>query len=152
MIPTFPARVQSDVNVTPADQNPPSASTSVPVKVKSNFLSPPRIEPVSASNATNSDLTRIKNRAVTGLIRLRGSVENLVDEESMRLRGVRHEAFGPVANISLRLEEERERLKHVNRKLSEKQDSYNRAVEEYEHSRGVLVAAQGEEKPTAPGA
>ena len=60
----------------------------------------------------------------------------------MRLRSARHEAFGPVANISLALEEEQVRLNKVNLKLAEKRDNFSRAVEEYKLQCGVLSAAR----------
>lgn len=51
-----------------------------------------------------SDMTGLEKAAMAALLRVRGGVINLVDEQKMRLRGDRHAAFIPVANISLRLE------------------------------------------------
>lgn len=145
----LPARFSNEVNITPPNPNQPSSSSAVPVKVKSNFLSPHRTEEITGDNAANSDVSGVDVAAINGLIKLRVSVGHLVDSEIMRLRSARHEAFSPVANISLHLEEEKERLKHVNRKQGEKQASYDRAVVEYEQARAVLLGAQDEGEPTA---
>ena len=141
----FPAGLADDINIIPHNPNHPSSSSAVPVKVKTNFLSLPRTEEIAGDNAANADGAGIEVAAINGLVSLSVGIQNLVEMETLRLEAARHDAFGPVTSISERLEEEKERLKHVTRKLMEKQASYDRAVVEYEQSRAVLAAAKEDE-------
>lgn len=97
-----------------------------------------------------SELLELDSAVLSGLFRLRGGMLNLVDAEKMRLRGDRHAAFGPVANLSLSVEEARDHFKHLNEELAEKKDSYDRAVEGYEQSRAVMAAFDREDADHAP--
>lgn len=137
-------------DVTATEPNQPSSSAYQSVKVKYNLSPPRRSDPVAIGDDVEPDLSEIEDAARSGLLRIRGGIECLVDEERMRLRSARSEALGAVARLSGRQGEERERLRHVNRKLAEKQDSYYRASEEYELALAALVSAEANDQRAAP--
>lgn len=146
--PIYPARLQDTPGLilSPSMPSPPAV---VPDDVKPVSGNDRRLRPSTDTVANHAELSVLQSSALASILRLRAGVENLVEADRMRLRSQRHEAFEPVSRVSLSLEEARERLNHVSRKLEEKKENYQRALGEYEHSRGILTAA-GEERGELP--
>ena len=151
--PIYPPRPRDYVLITPQNPNQASSSRAIPAKVESPVLSHSLPNPGTGATNDGSEFVRIDSAVIAALFRLRGSVVNLVDAEKMRLQNDRHAAFAPVTKISSTVDEERERMKHINRKLAEKKESYDLAVAEYEQSRAFLAAAHHDEPehPLTPG-
>ncbi|KAG0575297.1 hypothetical protein KC19_VG334300 [Ceratodon purpureus] len=137
---SLPAHPASGI---PSKRNEPSSST--PIEDTKTFFMYSILPLPSLGSMDNKEaFPSMEDAALSALKALKGPVHTIVDGEQMRLRTARHEAYGPVANISQHLEEEKELLKHVNMKLTENKDSFNRAVEEYEKSRSFLTIARGD--------
>ena len=110
--------------------------------IKPKFTTQPADVPISGGSGSDYDGTRMCRVVMNGLSLLRPGIIKLIDEKSVELRTARHFASGPVTTISLRLKEEEDRLRHVNRILAEKKNSRDRAVQEHEKSRVMLSTAR----------
>ena len=64
--------------------------------------------------------------------------------EQRKLQETRHLAYSTVSKGKARVREEKERAKHIGKKIAEKEGAYQRAVAEYESSRRVDGAAMGD--------
>lgn len=131
----------------PPHQSRSSSSTAADEDVKTGFLFSTIHVPVAVNIRRNSPSPNMDPSAMKALHLLKGQVKKVVDGELNRLRSSRHLAFEPVADLAQRLEEEKDKLKHVLRKATEKQGSYERAVAEYDKSRAVVVSAGDEGGP-----
>ena len=109
---------------------------------KPSSIIQPADVPLSGGSGSDQDGFRMCRIVLNGLSVLRPGIIKLIDEKSVELRTARHFASGPVTTTSLRLKEEEERLKHVNRILAEKKNSRDRAIQEYEKSRVMLSTAR----------
>ena len=93
----------------------------------------------------DEEFPRVFAAAVSGFTVVRPALLEVLETKIMNLRQSRQDEFASVASAQRRLEEEKDRLKFVERKLGEKIDSHERATEEYERARAVLIAARVDE-------
>lgn len=116
--------------------------------VKSGFLYP--TIPAHLAGYVSKDAPSACNMdpgAVKALVSLKENLKKVFEDEQNRLRTSRHDAFEPIADLAQRLDEEKDKLKHVLRKATEKQGTYERAMKEYDNSRAVVASAREEGGP-----
>ncbi|KAG0596762.1 hypothetical protein M758_UG283300 [Ceratodon purpureus] len=137
---SIPAHPASGI---PPKPNEPSSITPIE-DTKTIFMYPTQqLSPIAGMDNTEASPS-VEDAAMLSLKALKGPVHTIVDEEQIRLRTARHKVYDPVAIIAQHLEEEKELLKHVNTKLTENKDSFNRAAEEYEKLCSLLNNARGD--------
>ena len=91
-----------------------------------------------ADNAFHS----MTSATFAGLSKLRLAIENEVNQQRNKLCMDSHDEKESLESLQVKLTEEKERLKYINRKLAEKVDSHGRACDEYERARQVCIAAR----------
>ena len=106
---------------------------------------------VGESSARRSPLSTMENplkfsntetKVIPGLYSIRSSIIPLVTSERTKLQETRHMAFAGISKTKSRLQEEKERLAFVKRRLSEKSDLHATAAEDYEQARLNFVSAK----------
>ena len=107
----------------------------------------PRDEHGDSGAATSKSLTTLSSRktlsptALYGLYLARKGVTHAVATERMKLREASHNTEKEVALLKVRLSEQKDHLKFLNRKLAEKNENYDRTSAEYERAHELYVAA-----------
>ena len=125
-----------------ADQAGKGKMVEVPVNAalpESSARARPRL------NVRDEGIPPVFAAAVSGFSVVRPALLEVVEAEIMKLRQTRHDKFALVATSQGRLEQEKERLKFMERKVAEEKRSHDRASEEHERAQQLLIAARADE-------
>lgn len=133
---------------TPARAVAGNAPVEVDAKEKKKAVIPPPGAPVH-EDVKPRLIPAMSKIAIAGMIAIRPSILKCVDSERMRLRAESHDAGRELERAMTRFNQEQDHLKFLTRKVAEKADTLDRAIEEHRAAHDAMLAARSEEADVA---